>query len=176
MSTRASSSTPDRALRWNGACVALIVAAIATAFIDAIPVEVTIGLCALGVIAGLVGVPLYIAHLLAGWRSPQSSKAATGSVADADPVDTGTAEPAASAVVEPDSVQARPEPEPEPEPESEPESEPEPEPDVEAEAEPQAESEPGAMEGEGDETREVSVASAGPPPARCSCHGLPVSG
>ncbi|KXO93429.1 hypothetical protein AXK58_16495 [Tsukamurella tyrosinosolvens] len=151
--------------------MALIVAAIATAFIDAIPVEVTIGLCALGVIAGLVGVPLYIAHLLAGWRSPQSSKAATGSVADAAPVDTGTAEPAASAVVEPDSAQARPEPEPEPEPESEPE----PEPDVEAEAEPepQAEPEPAAIEGEGDETRE---ASAEPPPARCSCHGLPVSG
>ncbi len=44
---------------------------------------------------------------------------------------------------------------------------------AEAEPEPQAEPEPAVIEGEGDETRE---ASAEPPPARCSCHGLPVSG
>ncbi|WP_415676392.1 hypothetical protein [Tsukamurella hominis] len=145
MSTRIPSRTPDRALRWNGACIALIVAAIATGFIDAIPVEVTIGLCALGVVAGLVGVLLYSAHILAGWRTSSSSKGVDSTVAP----DAGRADADASApepAAEPVAVQARPEPEPEPE-------------GVEGAA--------GSKE---------SADSTAAPTARCSCHGLPVTG
>ncbi|MET9327896.1 hypothetical protein [Tsukamurella sp. NPDC003166] len=72
MSTRLFSrarGVSDRALFWNGLCVALIALAIVTVFIDALPTKLSIGLCVLGVVAGLVGIPLYIAQVLAGWRS-----------------------------------------------------------------------------------------------------------
>lgn len=73
MSTRAPSRAIDRAFFWNALCVALIVLAVVTAFIDLIPTEVSIGLCLLGVVAGLVGVPLYISQVIADWRSSRPS-------------------------------------------------------------------------------------------------------
>ncbi|CAM3565584.1 hypothetical protein ACXYTP_02960 [Tsukamurella ocularis] len=133
----------------------LIVAAIATGFIDAIPVEVTIGLCALGVVAGLVGVPLYVAHLLAGWRSSGPSPTVAPARDEVEPADARAADSTEATVAPPVAVE--PELEPEPEPESEPE--------------------PELGDDEDGSTPAVSMESAGAadaPPERCSCHGLPV--
>ncbi len=73
MPTRASQRATDRAFFWNALCVFLIVLAVVTAFIDLMPTQVSIGLCVLGVLAGLVGVPLYISQAIADWKSARSS-------------------------------------------------------------------------------------------------------
>ena len=142
----------DRALFWNGLCVALIALAIVTVFIDALPANLSIGLCVFGVAAGLVGIPLYVAQLLGGRRSgrgPMVDGAERSTVMEETPVPV-------DAVLPPDAV-------------------------VEGGAVPGAEPEPGtvAVEAPGrpagsDLPPDPSRAGgADAPLARCSCHGLP---
>ena len=161
MSTRLFSranGVSDRALFWNGLCVALIALAIATVFIDALPTNLSIALCVLGVASGLVGIPLYIAQVLGGWRSgrgPGVDGAERSTVAGETPVPAGVAVPT-DVVVLTDAV-------------------------VEAEAVPRTEPEPvgvavdafGGSLGIDLQTDSARADSADGRRARCSCHGLP---
>lgn len=161
VSNRSSSSATDRALAWNAACVTLILVAIATGFVDAIPIEVTLGLCALGVVAGLVGVPLYVAHVLAGWRSPRRSRATADSAAtNAGKAgsDVATTSGAAAAVADDHTEQAGTEQEAAPE--------------TGLDREPE---EGDSGRARADSTAETSPASTQDLLPRCPCHGLPIS-
>ncbi|NMD56042.1 MULTISPECIES: hypothetical protein [Tsukamurella] len=159
--------------------MALIVLAIATGFIDAIPVEATIVLCALGVAAGLVGVPLYIAHLLAGWRSPGPSKAATSATTEGEGAGGaervgegergGGGDGADAAVARVDAAKPEPLVEPEVGPDSV----------TGGEGEPDLRSGQGGADGEVPAEPESpavdSPQRSAPAQPRCSCHGLPVA-